>query len=415
MRTNVFKGLLALLALLAVSNPAFALCTSYPNTLTNGTTADGGQVMANFNCAVLQSGATLNTTTLTGTTSLPGSGAISSTGSLGIGMTPSNILDVTQNQNAASKLSILNTNSSTASETRLVLNNGTHVGVIEQAGTGFSGSLFTGGPTTAEQMNVGTSANAPLIFGTNNTARVVVLGNGNVGVGTTTPATGLQITGGSSTSFNFDASASTSGYSTTFSMDNTGFKISDNSASRDIRVVANSGGVVLGVGATAWSSISDERLKKDISVIGGPDALAGLAKIDGITYAWRDRGMSKERQIGVRAQDVLKTFPQLIQTTTATLNGVPGKYYAVNYSGLVAPVISAVNELDRRTSNISAEIKDVPALIEAAKELKKANLKLVGEVSELKAANDNQGLQLSMLRTQLGQLQRQVGIRTARK
>lgn len=46
---KLILGALAALSLLAAS-PALALnCSSYPNTLTNGTTADANQVMANFN------------------------------------------------------------------------------------------------------------------------------------------------------------------------------------------------------------------------------------------------------------------------------------------------------------------------------------------------------------------------------
>jgi hypothetical protein len=51
--------------------------------------------MANFNCAALTSGATLNGVTLTGATTFPGSGAITSGGSVGIGTTsPGYPLDV---------------------------------------------------------------------------------------------------------------------------------------------------------------------------------------------------------------------------------------------------------------------------------------------------------------------------------
>src|SRR5579863_7685364 len=109
MRYAKARFVVPLAALISLSSPAFALCTSYPNTLTNGTTADGGQVMANFNCAALTSGATINSVTLTGATTFPGSGQISSTGSLGIGMVPSNILDITQNQNFHSWARITNT------------------------------------------------------------------------------------------------------------------------------------------------------------------------------------------------------------------------------------------------------------------------------------------------------------------
>lgn len=54
---------------LLFSKSAMALCSSFPYTLTNGTTADAIQVMADLNCAALTQGATLDGATLTGTTS----------------------------------------------------------------------------------------------------------------------------------------------------------------------------------------------------------------------------------------------------------------------------------------------------------------------------------------------------------
>lgn len=86
----MYKSIIgSLFALLFMSTAAMATCLSYPYTLTNGTTANASQVMANFNCAALTSGATIDSTIFTGLTTFPGSTQISSVGSLGIGVTPS--------------------------------------------------------------------------------------------------------------------------------------------------------------------------------------------------------------------------------------------------------------------------------------------------------------------------------------
>ncbi len=95
---------------------------------------------------------------------------------------------------------------------------------------------------------------------------------------------------------------------------------------------------------------SDMRLKENIADISGADALAGLAKINGVTYDWRDESLNQAQRVGVVAQDVLEAFPQLVETLTTTLNGVEGEYYAVNYGGLTAPLISAVNYLGERVA-----------------------------------------------------------------
>ena len=74
--------LFAALGLLFSITAAEAACSSYPYTLTNGTTADASQVMADFNCAALTSGATLTSATLTGPTSTAATVASTGTGSM---------------------------------------------------------------------------------------------------------------------------------------------------------------------------------------------------------------------------------------------------------------------------------------------------------------------------------------------
>ena len=55
---------------------------------------------------------------------------------LGIGMTPSNVLDITQSQNAASSIKILNSNGGANAATYIQLANGTQTGYVQQYGTG---------------------------------------------------------------------------------------------------------------------------------------------------------------------------------------------------------------------------------------------------------------------------------------
>ena len=130
-------------------------------------------------------------------------------GAVGIGMNPSNILDITQNQNAPSVIKVLNSNGSSAADSALYLSNGTSLGIVQQAGTGWNSAFFSGGPTTAEQMNVGTQAAGPLIFGTSNSARMTIDSSGFVGIGTTTPQHKLSVEGGSATSIMVGNTSST--------------------------------------------------------------------------------------------------------------------------------------------------------------------------------------------------------------
>lgn len=53
MHRNMLAGLMATFVTLGSISAAYATCASYPYTLTNGTTADATQVMADLNCAAL--------------------------------------------------------------------------------------------------------------------------------------------------------------------------------------------------------------------------------------------------------------------------------------------------------------------------------------------------------------------------
>jgi hypothetical protein len=144
-----------------------------------------------------------------------------SSGNIGIGGTtsPNSLVEITKSSNAGSgatfpRLSVANTlatqgdGSSTYNfaDLRLAAGNG----AVEVYLT----STFAAGTWEPQGiLNVGT--NHPLSFKTNNTERMRILSGGNVGIGSTSPSTKLQVTKGSSgniASFTSDA-VNTSNYS----------------------------------------------------------------------------------------------------------------------------------------------------------------------------------------------------------
>jgi hypothetical protein len=95
-----------------------------------------------------------------------------------------------------SKLVIYNGNISITSGSGL--NNGFNIFTNGQASNNLT---FAQGWATSND-NIGyiyNRANADFVFGTNNTERMRISANGNIGIGNTTPATSLQITGSGST------------------------------------------------------------------------------------------------------------------------------------------------------------------------------------------------------------------------
>jgi len=105
----------------------------------------------------------------------------SSDGFVGIGTsTPSKKLEVYQNANAAHAIFVNNPNTGSSSRTQLFLTNG-NVQSLFAAANQF-GAAF-----------IGTMTDHDIRFTTNNSAKMVVDKNGNVGIGTMAPTRRLEV------------------------------------------------------------------------------------------------------------------------------------------------------------------------------------------------------------------------------
>jgi hypothetical protein len=95
-------------------------------------------------------------------------------------------------------------------------------------------------------------------------------------------------------------------------------------------------------------SSSDRSLKKNITTISNP--LDKISQLRGVTFDWKS---NNEASIGLIAQEVEKVYPELVK-------GDDGSK-AIQYSGLIAPLIEAVKEQQREINNLETRLQILEA------------------------------------------------------
>jgi hypothetical protein len=88
----------------------------------------------------------------------------------------------------------------------------------------------------------------------------------------------------------------------------------------------------------SWSSVSDERFKKNIVEI--DDCLERVYKMKGVYYNYKIEEEGTPRKIGVIAQDVYQQFPELVD-----LPENPENAMSVRYSELTPVLLNSIKEL----------------------------------------------------------------------
>jgi len=200
-----------------------------------------------------------------------------------------------------------------------------------------------------------------------NPAGISVLA-GNVGIGTTTPQRQFQI----------DSDVDGIGFDGTTTSPNAGvFRFGDNTGwrlhfgrSREkvggaintgttgvLMTIQDNGNVGIGttgpsyklhvngtVGATAYYYVSDTALKENIVAL--ENSLEKILQLQGVSFNWRD---SKEKSIGLIAQEVERIFPEAVYGETGQKS--------VDYGKLIAPLIEAIKEQQKEIEKLKAEVE----------------------------------------------------------
>jgi len=111
---------------------------------------------------------------------------------------------------------------------------------------------------------------------------------------------------------------------------------------------------------SGWYAASDIRLKTNIEKL--TSVLDKLAEIDGVTYDWRvdefpERDMSRERQIGLIAQELEKEFPELVMTNE-------DGYKSIAYDRLTAVLLAAIKEQQVEIDDINKRLETIEQLLQ---------------------------------------------------
>ena len=118
---------------------------------------------------------------------------------LGVGMAPVNVLDITQSLNGQSQGSILNSNAGASANAKWFATNGTNWGAVGVLGQSFttSGAYVAGYGFAAGNTGMSIIAQGgPILFATNGSTEKMRLDtSGNLGIGTSSPAAPLNISG----------------------------------------------------------------------------------------------------------------------------------------------------------------------------------------------------------------------------
>ena len=218
---------------------------------------------------------------------------------------------------------------------------------IDNSG-GDYGPTGANGASFAYNANIRVVSNRALQIATNDTVRMTITSGGNVGIGTTSPDSALQV----STS----TAAAVSKFTNTYNSSGTFCLVTQlgsnaNNASSYHYIATTGGGdkcYVLGNGNlqntnNSYGQLSDIRLKKEITQ--ATPKLEKLLKVNIVNFKFINDEV-ETKQIGVIAQELEEIFPSLVEESTDRETNELRK--SVKYSVFVPILIKAIQELTAR-------------------------------------------------------------------
>lgn len=375
-------------------------CSTYPYTLTNGTTADASQVMADFNCAALTGGSTLTGATLAGNTTLPGSGAINSSGQVGVGTSPSYPLDVNGTVRVTSNggAMLLNTTASSAISAQTSYQvNGTNEMWIGMDWSG--GQIIASGPAHALALR---NDNGPIVFSAySGGAEIARFDTGDSFlIGATSQWSGTPAHLYAQSPSNFTTSFYNSGAGAAVSL----YRVDNIVTAYDEFYYGN--GTEVGSITTNGSTItlngtSDERLKSDRGVQSAAPELIALRVH---SFVWK---ATNKPDVGLFAQEAYKVLPNIVTKGGTDPHKQP---WQVNYLGLIPRLLVGWQNHEKRIEQL-----EKPGNHQAVQASSAENeVHLVELIHQLEARDSAEAAKVKQLEIRMDAMQRKFNIRMAR-
>lgn len=282
----------------------------------------------------------------------------------------------------------------------LIFDNGTNVGIgttsprtpLEVFGNGLILSYSTSNAAARDYL-ISTNYNAFGDFVINQananggnpynagTTRFTINSSGNVGIGTTSPSSKLNVSGdihigdyGSSVTRAFETRTNTNLFSiTTFPTNSDGTLISYSWANggqgplkfataTGVVLTLTAGGQVvvptLGTGLVysnngtlTSTNPSDKRLKDNITDLGY--GLSDILKLRPVSYNWKDDKINQGKQFGFIAQEVQEVMPELVKEFKTE----EGNRLGLDKEGIYAALVNAIKEQQAQIKELKAELE----------------------------------------------------------
>jgi hypothetical protein len=132
---------------------------------------------------------------------------------------------------------------------------------------------------------------------------------------------------------------------------------------------------------------SDRRVKKDITPLRKESGLAVLERMTPVSFHWKNSESGTKLQYGFIAQDMAKVLPEIVSNTGLKTKETPDGLLRIDYNGLFAPIVKAVQDLklesDARYKELKADNDNLRA------ELKATNASIRAIQAQLKSATTN--------------------------